>query len=165
MILMDKAHMNDQAGMETAFQNYFRDVKTECPGTLNDMLDAHVESCDWAGRAVTLSAETKPWMANPGGITHGGITAAYMDLTLGLLCRYFSGGRMTVSIHVDVTYLRAVPIGKRICIGAKITKTGNSICFAEGRMWFPEEPDEPLVTATGSYSVAKPQKKGKGEAT
>lgn len=155
MILMKEEDLMDQAGMERAFRNYFRDVKQQCPGTLNDMLDAEFLCCDRENMTVTLRTRTKPWMANPGGITHGGITAAYMDLIMGLLCRYFSGGRMTVSIHVDVNYLRAVPIGREIRIGAKITKAGNSICFAEGRMWMPEEPTVPLVTAGGSYSVAK----------
>lgn len=157
MILMDKRDLLDQAGMERAFRRYFEDVKRECGGTLNDMLDAHVRSCDFDDRSVILWAETKPWMANPGGITHGGITAAYLDLVMGLLCRYFSNGYMTVSIHMDVNYLRAIPIGTRLCVQAKITKTGKSICFVEGSLWAEDVHEELLATAGGAYSVAKPK--------
>ena len=157
MILMDKSDLLDQAGMERAFSRYFEDVKGECGDTLNAMLDAHVLSCDFAARSVVLWAETTPWMANPGGITHGGISAAYLDLVMGLLCRYFSNGHMTVSIHMDVNYLRAIPIGTRLCIQAKITKAGKSICFVEGSLWAENDPEELLATAGGAYSVAKPK--------
>lgn len=155
MIRMKEEDLNDQSGMIRAFRQYFQDVKAECGDTLNAMLDPQLYSCDWEKRSVVISAETKPWMANPGGIAHGGITAAYLDLVMGLLCRYFSNGHMTVSIHMDVTYLRPVPLGKKLCIGAKLTKAGNSICFVEGSLWLEENPEELLATAGGAYSVAK----------
>lgn len=155
MILMEQNTLHDQNGMEQAFEKYFLDVKQECGNTLNAMLDPHLLSCSYADRCVTLWAETAPWMANPGGITHGGITAAYLDLVMGLLCRYFSGGRMTVSIHMDVNYLRAVPVGEKLCIQAKLTKAGHSICFAEGGIWAEKQPEALLATGEGAYSVAK----------
>lgn len=155
MILMDPETLHDQAGMERAFQKYFLDVKQECGDTLNAMLNPHLLSCSYDERSVILSAETEPWMANPGGILHGGITAAYLDLVMGLLCRYFSNGHMTVSIHMDVNYLRAVPIGQKLCIQARVTKTGHSICFVEGSLWAEDQPDYLLATAGGAYSVAK----------
>lgn len=155
VILMDEKDLLDQQGMERAFSRYFVDVKQECGTTLNAMMDARVKSCDFEDRSVILWAETKPWMANPGGITHGGITAAYLDLVMGLLCRFFSNGHMTVSIHMDVNYLRAIPIGTRLCIRAKLTKAGKSICFVEGSLWAEEDPEKLFATASGAYSVAK----------
>lgn len=153
MILMRQEDLRDQAGMERAFRAYFEDVKTDCPGTLNHLLEARPLSCDYDGRAVTLAAETKPWMANPGGILHGGVTAAYLDLVMGLVCRYFSGGKMTRTVHADVNYLRAIPIGETIHIGASVTKLGRGICFSEGRVWAQGQPERLLATASGSYSL------------
>ena len=157
MILMCQKDLNDQAGMERAFQTYFRDIKKDCPGTLNDLLEARFVACDFLSRSLALSSETKPWMANPGDILHGGITAAYLDLVMGLICRYYSGGRMTRTVHTDVSYLRAIPIGKNICIEAKATKLGTGICFAEGRIYFPGETERLLATAVGTYSVQTPR--------
>lgn len=154
MVLMKQEDLLDQAGMERAFRGYFEDVKRECTGTLNDMLDARLLQCDREGKTVELWAETRPWMANPGGITHGGIIGAYLDVVMGLLCRYFSGGRMTVSIHMDVNYLRAVPIGESLRIGARLTKAGASICFVEGYIRAGEG-EQLFATASGAYSVAK----------
>ncbi len=153
MIRVREADLHDQAGMERAFRQYYLDVQKNCPGSLNDLLGGGLVTCSFSGRSVVLFSETKPWMANPGGIVHGGVTAAYLDLVMGLVCRYFSGGRMTRTIHVDVNYLRAVPIGSPICFGARVVKPGSGICFAEGQLWLREEPDRWLASASGAYSV------------
>ena len=161
MILMDPADLQDQAGMYRAFARYFQDVQTLCPGSLNAMLDASISCCSYSKRQIILQAETKPWMANPGGILHGGITSAYLDLSMGLICRYFSGGRMTRTIHADVNYLRAVPIGTRICIRASLTKPGSGVCFTEGAIWADGSPQRLLATANGAYSVDRAESTSK----
>ena len=153
MITMNPDTLQDQAGMERAFTQYFEDVKNQCSGTLNPMLDAHLLSCSRTEQTLTVWAEPQPWMANPGGILHGGIIAAYMDMIMGLLCRYCSGGDMPVSIHVDVDYLRAVPIRGRICVEARINRIGASLCFAEARVWSADRPERLLATAGGTYSI------------
>lgn len=154
VVIMDPDNLRDQAGMERAFIQYFDDVREQCPGTLNAMLEAHFGSCNREKQTVTLWAEPKSWMANPGGILHGGIAAAYMDVTMGILCRYCSGGGyMPVSIHMDVNYLRAVPIRGRICIQAKMIRAGASICVAEASIWAEDQPERLLATAGGTYSV------------
>ncbi len=139
--------------MERAFQAYFEDVYTVCPGTVNALVNARMERCSFEDKWVVLTAETSPWMANPNGILHGGISAAYLDLVMGLLCRYFSDGRMNRTIHMDVNYLRAVEIGDRICVRGEVTKLGRGICFAAGSIYREDDPGRLLATATGAYSV------------
>lgn len=155
MITMNPDTLLDQAGMERAFTQYFEDVKTQCSGTLNPMLDAHLLSCSREQQTLTVWAEPQPWMANPGGILHGGIIAAYMDVVMGLLCRYCSGGYMPVSIHVDVDYLRAVPIQGKIIVEARINHLGSSLCAAEAKLWAFDQPQRLLATAGGTYSIGK----------
>ena len=154
MVLMVKEDLLDQAGMERAFRGYFEDIQRECGGTLNHMLDMELLCCSYEEKTAELSAKTMPWMANPGGITHGGIIDAYLDVAMGLLCRYFSNGHMTVSIHMDVNYLKAIPIGTELRIGARLTKAGSSICFVEGYIR-DGEGRRLFATAGGAYSVAK----------
>lgn len=154
MITMDRRDLGDQAGMERAFRQYFKDVQTECAGTLNAMLDARFLSCDWDMRTMILRAEARSWMVNPNGILHGGVTAAYLDLAMGLLCRYCSGGRMTPTIQMDVSYLRSISPTDALCIQAEITKPGFTIFSAVGRIWAEGRPDRLLATATGSYFVS-----------
>ena len=153
MIVMEECLLHDQAGMEQALRRYFDDVKTQCPGTLNAMLDARLLSVDFDRHILVLEADMKPWMTNPNGIVHGGITAAYLDLVMGLLCRYCSGGRMTPTLHMDVSYLRTISARDTICVRAEIAKLGSTICTAVGSIYAGDRPDRLLATATGSYIV------------
>ena len=155
MIVMAEDTLHDQAGMERAFRTYFQTLREESPDTLNAMLNADFLACDRERMTVTLRAETKPWMTNPGNILHGGVTAAYLDLAMGLLCRYFTGGRMTPTIHVDVTYLRTITVGDALCFRASMVKAGGTICFTEASLWGEDRPDRPLASATGAYHVTR----------
>ncbi len=157
MIFMDESNFHDQAGMERSFNDYFADVLRQCPGTFNAMLDLHLHSCDYAGRWVILTARVQPWMSNPAGIVHGGITATLLDTALGQLCRYYSGGKVIRTIQVEVSYLRAVPVGATVCIRADLHKMGAGICFAVGSLWVQDRPDRLLATASGSYAMSDPE--------
>ena len=140
----------DQMGMERAFGAYFAAMERDYPDTMNAMLDARLHACDYQAHTLTLRAQARPWMTNPGGILHGGVTAAYLDLAMGLVCRYFSGGVMTPTLHIDVSYLRNGHLDETIYIQARATKLGSTICYAVGSVYPEGKPDRPIATAAGS---------------
>ena len=156
MIVLRKEDLRDQAGMERAFREYFVLAKQQFDGQFNNMLEAELAFCDHAERFVVLAMEPKPWMCNPMGILHGGITASVLDMTMGLLCRYCSGGYMTPTVSMDVQYLRAGPLDRRLYIRADLTKAGRSVCYATGRLWAEGEEKRPIATSSGAYFVAQP---------
>ncbi len=160
MIILKPEDLRDQAGMERAFRGYFVDAAEAYDGTFNVMLACELAACSYEHSSVTLCLTPKPWMANPMEILHGGITASLLDMTMGLLCRYCSGGHMTPTVSMDVQYLRPGPLDKRLYIRADLTKRGFSVCYATGRMWA-EDPgeDKPIATSSGAYFVAGPPKK------
>ena len=141
----------DQAGMERAFADYFRQVSETSAGTFNDMLHPEFVRCDFDGQRVVLRVRIQKWMTNPGGILHGGIIASLLDFTMGLLCRYFSGGTMTPTVSMEVSYLRAVPMDGAICIGAQVTKRGRTFLNTLGSLWAEGAEERLLATATGVY--------------
>lgn len=153
MIVLKKEDLQDQAGMERAFRQYFVDAAREFDGQFNTMLKAELHSCDYGKSVVTLRMDPAPWMGNPMGILHGGVTASVLDMTMGLLCRYCSGGYMTPTISMDVQYLRSGPLDKRLYIRADLTKRGMSVCYATGVLWAAGGEDKPLATASGAYYV------------
>lgn len=155
MIVLKPEDLHDQAGMERAFRGYFVDAEREFAGQFNNMLGTELWECDFENSTVTLVMEPKPWMGNPMGILHGGITASVLDMTMGLLCRYCSGGLMTPTIGMDVQYLRAGALDKRLFIRAELTKRGMSVCYAVGSLWAEGTPDRKIATASASYYVAK----------
>lgn len=155
MIVLPREYLHDQEGMEHAFRWYFENVCSDpqCDGTFNTMLDARFESCDHERRRLVISIEGVRWMSNPSSILHGGVTAAVLDMAMGLLCRYCTGGYMTPTIDMSVSYLRPAPLGKKLMIEAEVTKPGFSICHVIGRMWVDGAEDAVLATSAGSYYV------------
>ncbi len=159
MIILKKEDLLDQAGMERAFRSYFVDAAREFDGQFNTMLGPALYSCDYEKRTVILVMDPKPWMGNPMGILHGGVTASVLDMAMGLLARYYSGGYMTPTIGLDVQYLRSGPLDRRLFVQAELTKNGRSVCCVTGRMWTEGEEDRVIATAAGSYFVTHPGKK------
>lgn len=160
MIVLKPEDLLDQAGMERAFRGYFEDAAREFAGQFNTMLDTKVADCDYEGQTVTLYMDPKPWMGNPMGILHGGVTASVLDMTMGLLCRYFSGGYMTPTVNMDVSYLRSGPLDRRLYIRAELQKRGMSICYAAGKLWAEGTEDRLIATAAAAYYVVgKPRNK------
>ena len=155
MIVLMKEDLHDQAGMERAFRWYFEHVCDDplCRGTFNTMLDAKYESCDYDRRTLIISITGQPWMNNPGRMLHGGITAATLDMCMGLLCRYCTGGYMTPTIDLNVSFLRPAPTDQKLMFEAAVTRSGFHICHATGRMWADGNPETLLATASGSYYV------------
>lgn len=157
MIVLAKEDLKDQAGMERAFRWYFQHVSDDpdCRGTFNTMLGAGFERCDYDEKSLVVSMEAQHWMANPSSILHGGVTASILDMAMGLLCRYCSGGYMTPTIDMSVSYLRPVPLHKKLLVRADVTMSGFTICHAVGSLWAEDAPEKLLATATGSYYVTR----------
>lgn len=155
MIVLKKEDLGDQAGMERAFLGYFEEAAVEFAGTFNVLLDTKLVSCDYEKSTVVLAMDPKPWMRNPMNILHGGVTASLLDMTMGLLCRYCSGGHMTPTVKMDVSYLRSGPMDKRLYVRADLTKRGMSVCYANGVMWAEGAEDKPIATSSGAYYVTK----------
>ena len=154
MIILKKEDLHDQAGMERAFNNYFAYVKQNCDGTFNAMFNARLESCDYENRTVVLAVDTVNWMTNPNDMLHGGISASLLDFTMGLLCRYCSGGYMTPTVTMNVSYLRPGPIHKTVYIKAEVIHLGASVCNATGCLWAEGAPEKLIATSTGTYYVS-----------
>ncbi|MBR2716633.1 MAG: PaaI family thioesterase [Oscillospiraceae bacterium] len=159
MIVLDPADLTSQEGMERSFRGYFIDAKREFDGQFNTMLHTELVDCSYDDSTLTLAMEPEPWMGNPMGILHGGITASVLDLTMGLLCRYCSGGFMTPTVSMDVQYLRAAALDRRLFIRAELTKRGMGICYAVSRLWAEDREDRLIATASGAYYVTKQVRK------
>ena len=155
MIAMKQEDLMDQAGMERAFQDYFKQVAEAEPGTFNAMLSPELIRCNFEKRELVLGVEVQDWMRNPGGMLHGGISASLLDFAMGILCRYFSGGQMTPTVTMEISYLHPAPVQGRICISARLTKCGGTIANALSSLWAEGQEDRLLATATGVYYVVR----------
>lgn len=154
MIRMPEEYLGSQAGMEKAFANYFEQLYTGGhEQTLNALLKPELLSCDYEGRSLTMAVPVETWMTNPNLIFHGGMTATVADLVMGLVSRYFAGGKLTPTVNMNISYLGSVPLGGKLCCRATCDKAGFSLVYVSAVLWCEGEEDRPAATATATYYV------------
>ncbi len=155
MIVLDQKDLTSQEGMERGLDRYFADVQKSCDGTFNARLDPELISCDYEGRSLTLRLALCDWMANPGGVLHGGMSAAALDMTMGVLSRYFSGGGMTPTVSMSVNYQHPGVIGGQLMIRAELISCGSTLCHAAARAWMEDAPERTVCTGTAVYYTGR----------
>ena len=117
--------------------------------TIDAGLDPQLEEYDPAAGVLAHSFATGPWMRNPIGILHGGITATALDITLGAVCCAFAG-HLTPTVSLQSSYLLPGTIGPRLHVRAHITSAGRTLAYVTGSAWQQDEA-APMATATGVY--------------
>lgn len=127
------------------------------PAQLNLRFCPTVESCDGPSRSLTLRFRTYPWMANPMGVTHGGIVSAILDASMGTLCVALYGV-MTPTITMTTNYCRPVPLDCEVLVNIRASYTGGTNAQLAAEMYLPGEPNDPLATTTGVYYTAHAKK-------
>lgn len=120
-----------------------------------------LECCDGPARSITYRFHTYDWMANPMGVTHGGMIAAILDASMGVLCTALYGP-MTPTITMTINYCRPVPLNEDILVRACASYTGGTNCQLTVEMYLPGQPDQPLATACGVYYTAHASKENNG---
>lgn len=154
MIKLPDNCYTSQEGMEEAFRVYFEKLHRDGnEDTLNALLNPEVLDCSYDEQTLTVAVDVKRWMTNPNLILHGGMTATVADMVMGLLGRYFSGGRLTPTIQMDVRYLSSVSMDERLICRAECTRAGFSVINVCARLWAEGREDRLTATASGSYYV------------
>ena len=151
MIRMEGTDLASQSGMEHTLRSYLDRLAAGGDGTFNGMVAAELDRCDREKRTLTLRVRTQTWMENPNGVIHGGVSAAMLDMAMGALARYFTGGGMCPTVSMSVNYLRPVPVGAVVYLQAELPKLGSALCYTTGRILGEDRPDRVLCTATGVY--------------
>ena len=96
-----------------------------------------------------------PWMRNIGGVMHGGISAAMVDLTMGLLAKVINGGRLAPTVDMTVTYHKPVPTDRDVFVEVKLVSPGNSVSSVSAVLRACDAPEKALVSAMGLYFTKK----------
>ena len=123
--------------------------------------DLTLIDCDGPAGSLTLRYQTKPWMANIWGVVHGGVTANLVDTSMGIACAA-QCGVITPTISLTVNYARPVPLNAQVVVRIRTVRCGATSGQMCAEVCRPEQPDRPLVTASGAYCT-KPNDLGGGE--
>lgn len=108
--------------------------------------------CDGDRLEMELAYDTMPWMANPMGVVHGGVTAILLDTSMGVLCSCLCSSH-TPTISMTLNYARPVPLRAAVHIRARLAVLGRTSSQVRSELFLPEEPGRVLAFATGVYST------------
>lgn len=104
---------------------------------------------------IEFEYDVRPEMANPTGLLHGGMQAAILDETIGVMSSTLGYEGFLISIDLHIDYLGKVKVGEKIRAISKIIRDGRHIVHAISEIY---DSDGNLI-ATGNSNLLKTQYK------
>jgi uncharacterized protein (TIGR00369 family) len=95
---------------------------------------------------ISIRITTRPEMANPTGLLHGGMQAGILDDTMGVMCATLGYKGFLISLDMNVNYLGKVPIGNDVIARAHVVREGKTIVHIEAEL----RDDAGAIVATAS---------------
>lgn len=90
---------------------------------------------------------------NRHGTLHGGVAVKLIDTFSSLHLSGLIDSTAHVSVNLNVSFLKAVPGGRRVLLKTYVVKHGRSMAFLEARIVDAADPSMVYVTATHSKAV------------
>ena len=101
-----------------------------------------------------LRLTLQPHHLNPGGIAHGGVVAAMLDVAAGLAHRSKLGPDAThVTVQLHINYMKAVGAGVVTARGVSL-QTGRRVGYSEATLF--DEDEQVLARASATFLIVKP---------
>lgn len=124
-------------GAEESEQEYMeRTIRAVCEmqpegeiTSMNDMMAPELASCDADTETLCLRFQPQAWQLNPNGTLHGGMIATAIDITFGVLSRFYAKSSKLVTIDLNISYMRPIPRDADYLVTASIRKNGRRVKF------------------------------------
>jgi len=139
-----------QLDMERCIRGFVDKINGENADTMCGLIKPQFVSCDDAEQTLVMSYPAQYWEQNPIGRMQGGVVAAILDFTGGCLAVYY-GGKMAVTVSLQVSYLRAGPTQGNVLVKARLTKSGRTLLHAFAECWSEDAPGKLIATANMVY--------------
>lgn len=103
-------------------------------------------------RALEASMAITPFTLNRLGIAHGGITATFIDISMGrlLLERLIPEGKYAVTTELKINYI-SPGVGEYLKAETKIVHVGNHLAVLECKVY--NDRQKLVAMATGSFFI------------
>lgn len=127
----------EQAFMEHVLQAVFKPCDGD-PATFNDVLNPRFVNCNAEEKSLCAEFAVADWMRNPTGNLHGGLLSTAVDITVGVLARYYKKTRRMVTVNLYINYLSNVPADSKYCVRATVYRVGRRMVFARAEVYVVE---------------------------
>lgn len=141
-----------QNSMEQLLRCRIAQLHNAAPGSIGDLFQFELVSCSEAEGEYSFRCQTLPWMRNPAGTLHGGMSAAAADQAMGFLafCLMPSEG-FAPTIQMQTEYHYPLLPGKELFVKVTVTSISRSMVHLRCEISHSERKERVCVSATGIY--------------
>lgn len=125
---------SDQEYMERILQEVIRQPSEEGHSWLGELIRPEFGGCSAAENSCTLIFRPISWQVNPNGNLHGGMISTAFDIAFGMLVRFMIRNSQTVTVELDVHYIRGIPMDHSYRVNASARKTGRRVRFMRAEL-------------------------------
>lgn len=138
--------------MAAIVRNRIAQVSAIAPGSIGDMMDFRLESCDASKGEYILLCRTFPWMRNAAGTLHGGMCATIVDQAMGFIAYCVKPGEgIAPTIQMQTTYHRPLIPGQEARVVVRVLSTTKSLMHLSAECFGAELPEKLCLSASGTY--------------
>ena len=138
--------------MEQLLHQRMRKIQTAAPGSVGDMLQLKLVSCDEERNEYTFRSRTDHWMRNIAGTLHGGMCATIMDQTMGLVAYCCKPGEgIAPTIEFQLSYHRPLIPGEDVLVCVQILSITRSLIRLRAEASLASSPERICLTGSGTY--------------
>lgn len=141
--------------MERTLRTLDERYNREQSGAVLGMLQRSLCAVDADAGTVTYRFLPQPWMRNPVGVIHGGILATMLDNAMGMTASACSGGGMTPTVELQVSYLAPAVVDKPVLVRVTLRRAGRSMMRLTAELWQEGGADALAATATGTFVAGR----------
>ena len=98
------------------------------------LLQSEFVSWDAEAGVAEMRFVAPPEFANMRGVVQGGLVAGFLDEVLGCALWFATGGKVQITLDLNLSLLSPVPVGK-LTGKARSVRTGKRVIFLEGELF------------------------------
>jgi acyl-CoA thioesterase len=111
-------------------------------------------SCSYEKKELQLMYHVQPWEMNPQQSCHGGVSAAMIDTTMGLLTHFFAPESFISTVSLTVNYLKPIPVDTDIITRVWANSWGRTIVSLTADIYIPST-GIVAATAVSTYIILR----------
>lgn len=149
--LYGRRDMEDgQNYMERIMRAAFLGGAKEGEERIYEKMQGTFAGCDFRGKALEMEFYVQEWELNPMLSMHGGLLTTAVDMTCGILVRFYKQSVSAATVHLSMDFLKPLRCGEAFTVRARINKQGRRIIFLTAEVVL-EDSGQTAATASGTF--------------
>ena len=133
-----------------------KQLQAMTPDGVSGILDLEMLSYDPVNSSCLFRAKTQPWMKNPAGTLHGGLSATILDHAMGALmfCLKEEEG-FCPTVEMQTSYHRPLIPGKDVLVRARVVSKTKRFIHMAAEAAQDSAPEKTCISGTAIYYLTE----------